>query len=99
MLNMQGNTNNNNWSLSILDYKVANNDLIHINLQIWRSNPTFGHSEQASPISEGVAEIQINVQHCKRNNLTTRHMWVTKAPRVVTIRNDYQRVGPGPTSP
>jgi hypothetical protein len=46
--------------------------------------------EQVSPISESVTEIQINSHLARENNLTTR---------VVTFRNDYQRVELGPTSP
>jgi hypothetical protein len=56
------------------------------------------NSEQASQISEGVMEIRINIT-LQGNSLTTRHMWATQAPRVATFRDDYQRVGPGPTSP
>jgi hypothetical protein len=33
-----------------------------------------------SPMSEGVAEIQINSQPCKVINLTTRHMQAQRAP-------------------
>jgi hypothetical protein len=32
-------------------------------------------------------------------NLETRHMWATKATRVATFCNDYQRVEPGPPYP
>jgi hypothetical protein len=56
----------------------------------------FGHSEQASPISEGVIEIWINSHLARENNLTTRHTWATQAPRAATFRDDYQRVEPGP---
>jgi hypothetical protein len=35
----------------------------------------------------------------RENNLTTRHTWTTKAPRVVTIHDDYQRVEMGPPYP
>jgi hypothetical protein len=38
---------------------------------------TIGRSEQASPISEGVAEILRSP--CNGNNLTTRHTWATEA--------------------
>jgi hypothetical protein len=44
-------------------------------------------------------EIQINSQPCKGNNLTTRNMWATEAPRVATVHDDYQRVEPGPPYP
>jgi hypothetical protein len=53
------------------------------------------YSEQASPISEGAAEIQINII-LQGTNLTTRHTWVTQAPWVVTVHDDYQRVESGP---
>jgi hypothetical protein len=32
-------------------------------------------------------------------NLATRHTWATKATRVATFRDDYQRVDPGPPYP
>jgi hypothetical protein len=32
-------------------------------------------------------------------NLTTRHMWATKATRVATFHDGYQRVEPGPPYP
>jgi hypothetical protein len=32
-------------------------------------------------------------------NMTTRHMWVTKTPWVAIVRDDYQWVRSGPTSP
>jgi hypothetical protein len=36
---------------------------------------------------EGVTEIQINSQHCKGINLTTRHTQAQRAPRVATIHD------------
>jgi hypothetical protein len=48
-------------------------------------------NEQASPISEGVVKIRINITF-QDNNLTTWHTWATHAPRVTTFRDDYQRV-------
>jgi hypothetical protein len=51
------------------------------------------------PISKGIAEIRINIQPCKGNNLTTRHTWATKAPRVAIVHDDYQRVVPAPPYP
>jgi hypothetical protein len=33
----------------------------------------FGLVSKPSPISEGVMEIQIDIQPCKGNNLTARH--------------------------
>jgi hypothetical protein len=56
------------------------------------------NNEQASPISEGVVEIQINIT-LQGNNLSTRHTWATQAPRVATIHDDYQRVKSGPPYP
>jgi hypothetical protein len=35
----------------------------------------------------------------RENNLTTWHTWATKASRVTTVHNDYQRVEPGPPYP
>jgi hypothetical protein len=40
-----------------------------------------------SPISEGVTEIRINSQPYKGINLTTRHTWVRRAPRVATVHD------------
>jgi hypothetical protein len=39
-------------------------------------------------MSEGVTEIRINSQPCKGTNLTTRHTWVRRAPRVATIHDE-----------
>jgi hypothetical protein len=58
----------------------------------------FEHSEQASCISEGVAEIWINIT-LQGINLATRHKWTMKASRVATFRDDYQRVEPGSPYP
>jgi hypothetical protein len=43
--------------------------------------------EQASPISEGVAEVRINSQPCNGMNLTTRHTQARRAPRVATVHD------------
>jgi hypothetical protein len=40
-----------------------------------------------SPISEGVTRIQINNQHCKSINLTTRHMHAQRTPLVATVHD------------
>jgi hypothetical protein len=58
----------------------------------------FRCGEQASPISEGVAETQISIQ-LARENMTTQHTWARRAPRVATVHDDYQRVKPGPPYP
>jgi hypothetical protein len=58
----------------------------------------FEHSEQTPPISEGVTEIQINIT-LQGINLATRHTWTTKASRVTTFRDNYQRVKSGPLYP
>jgi hypothetical protein len=55
-------------------------------------------SEQASPISEGVVKIWINIT-LQDNNLTIRHTWATQAPRVTTVHDDNQRVEPDPSYP
>jgi hypothetical protein len=59
----------------------------------------FEHSEQASPISEGVVEIQINIHLAReitRQHDTyepqRQHEW---SPFGMTIKDS----GPGPTSP
>jgi hypothetical protein len=57
------------------DYKIVN--VIHNphNNHPRRLMSTFERSEQASPISEGVVEIQINSHLATENNLTTQtHM-------------------------
>jgi hypothetical protein len=61
----------------------------------WNSTSMFEHSEQASPISEGVVEIRINIT-LQGINLATRHTWAMKATRVATFCDDYQRVESGP---
>jgi hypothetical protein len=47
----------------------------------------FGHSDQASPISEGFTEIQINIQLArdKPHNMTHVSM---KTPQVATVHDD-----------
>jgi hypothetical protein len=47
----------------------------------------LGAVSKPSPISEGVAEIQINSQPCKGIILTTRHTQARRAPRVATIHD------------
>jgi hypothetical protein len=46
-----------------------------------------------SPISEGVAEIQINSQPCKGTNLTTRQTWAKRAPWVATVHDVIKESG------
>jgi hypothetical protein len=46
-----------------------------------------------SPMSEGVAEIQINSQPCKVINLTTRHMQAQRAPWVEIIHDVTKKPG------
>jgi hypothetical protein len=64
----------------------------------WYITSMFEHSEQASPVSEGVAETRINIT-LQDINLATRHTWATKAIQVATFRDDYQRVELGPPYP
>jgi hypothetical protein len=63
----------------------------------WYSTSMFEHSEQASPTSEGVAEIQINitlqVSTWKHDTRATKETWVS------TFHDNYQRVEPGPPYP
>jgi hypothetical protein len=59
----------------------------------------FRCGEQASPISEGVAEIRINSQPCKGRNVTTWHTRAKRAPWVATVHDDYQTVEPVPPYP
>jgi hypothetical protein len=44
-------------------------------------------ANKPSPISKGVAEIQINNQPCKGINLTTRHTQAWRTPRVATVHD------------
>jgi hypothetical protein len=53
----------------------------------------FQHSEQASPYIRGCHGDSNQYTPYKGNNLTTWHTWDTKATRVTTFRDDYQRVG------
>jgi hypothetical protein len=46
-----------------------------------------------SPMSEGVIEIWINNQPCKGINLTTWHMWATKAIWVATVHDAVEESG------
>jgi hypothetical protein len=50
-------------------------------------------SNKPSPMSEGVAEIQINNQPCKGINLRTRHTQAWRAPRVATIHDVTKKAG------
>jgi hypothetical protein len=45
-------------------------------------------ANKPSPMSVGVAEIQINNESCKGINLTTRHTQTQRAPRVATIHDE-----------
>jgi hypothetical protein len=47
----------------------------------------LGALNKRSPMSEGIAEIQIDSQPCKGINLTIRHTQARRAPRVATIHN------------
>jgi hypothetical protein len=53
----------------------------------------FRCDEQASPIFEGVTEIQINSQPCKGNNMTTRHTYARRALRVATVHDTGKESG------
>jgi hypothetical protein len=46
-----------------------------------------------SPISEGVAEIQINSQHCKGINLTTRHTQARRTQWVAIVHDAIKESG------
>jgi hypothetical protein len=48
---------------------------------------------QVLPISEGITEIQINSQHLKGINLTTRHTQAWRAQRVTTIHDVTKKSG------
>jgi hypothetical protein len=50
-------------------------------------------ANKPSPISEGVTEIQINSQPCKRINLTTWHTQDRRASQVGTIHNVIKKSG------
>jgi hypothetical protein len=77
------------------DYKIVNVIQEILITTITSSHVLHLHSEnKPSPISEGVAEIQINSQPCKGNNLTTQHTRVTKEnkwpPFAMTIKESGQ---------
>jgi hypothetical protein len=48
---------------------------------------------QVLPISEGIAEIQINSQRCKGINLTLRHTQAWRAPQVAIVHNAVKESG------
>jgi hypothetical protein len=48
------------FSIIIFDYQVVVINITIISYEQWCITSMFVHSEQASPISEGVAEIRIN---------------------------------------
>jgi hypothetical protein len=50
-------------------------------------------ANKPSPMSEGVAEIQINNQPSKGINLTTWHTWATEATRVATVHDVVKESG------
>jgi hypothetical protein len=50
-------------------------------------------ANKPSPISEDVAEIQINSQPCKGINQTTWHMQTRRAPRVAIIHDVIKKPG------
>jgi hypothetical protein len=73
------------------DYKIFNVIQEILITTITSSHVLCLYSEnKPSPISTGVAEIRINSQSCKGNNLTTRHMRAMKAnewwPFAMTIK-------------
>jgi hypothetical protein len=43
------------------------------------------YNRQVSPMSEGFMMIRVNFKPCKGINLTTRHSWARKAPRVAIV--------------
>jgi hypothetical protein len=60
----------------------------------------LGAANKPSPISEGVAEIRINSQHCKGINLTTRHTEARRAQRVTTVHDAVkEKIRPGGRMP
>jgi hypothetical protein len=50
-------------------------------------------ANKPSPISEGVAEIRINSQHCKGINLTTQHTQARRTPQVATVHDTVKESG------
>jgi hypothetical protein len=52
----------------------------------------FGHSDQASPISEGVVEIRINIHLAKDKPDNMTHM-SNEDPRVAIIHNTIKESG------
>jgi hypothetical protein len=53
----------------------------------------LGAANKASPMSEGVTEIQINSQPCKGINLTTWHTWATEETWVVIVHDEVKESG------
>jgi hypothetical protein len=53
----------------------------------------LGAANRPSLISEGVAEIRINSQPCNGINLTTRHTWARREPRVATVHDAVKESG------
>jgi hypothetical protein len=54
--------------------------------------PRLNTMNKPSPISEGIAEIQINSQPYKGMNLTTWHTWARRAPWVATMHDLIQEM-------
>jgi hypothetical protein len=52
----------------------------------------LGAANKPSPMSEGVAEIQIDSQPCKGINLITRHTQARRAQRVATIHDEVKEM-------
>jgi hypothetical protein len=57
------------------------------------NNSTFERAEQVSPISEGVAEIRMNI-HLERDKPDNTTHVSLKTIRVATVHDDDQRVEP-----
>jgi hypothetical protein len=53
----------------------------------------FVLGEQASLIFEGAAEIRISIHLSREKNLTTRHTWAKRAPRVATVHDVIKESG------
>jgi hypothetical protein len=84
------------------DYKIVNIAQVYTMQTITTSGVLrLKTTNKLSSISEHVAEIQINSQPCKGNNLTTRHMRTMKAnellPFAMTIK-ELGRVLPCPSA-
>jgi hypothetical protein len=81
------------FSIIILDYQVViikHNHKSHMNIVKWH----FYIWTQQTSLTHiwGCRGVSNQYMHCKENNLTSWNTWATKATRMTTFHDDYQRV-------